>query len=66
MLDHLLVIEQTVERSFNSEVEHDADSADDLMKRHIQSGYAEIQLIPAAKALKPHKALQEWRLGFEV
>jgi len=36
------------------------------MKRHIQSGYAEIQLIPAAKALKPHKALQEWRLGFEV
>jgi len=24
VLDHLLVIEQTVERSFNSEVEHDA------------------------------------------
>ena len=34
-------------------IDHDADSAEYLMKRHFQSGYAEVQRILAAQAPKP-------------
>ncbi|MDA1229260.1 MAG: GntR family transcriptional regulator [Planctomycetota bacterium] len=34
-------------------VDHDADSAEYLMKKHIQSGYAEVQRILATHRIKP-------------
>ena len=36
-------------------IDHDADSAEYLMKRHIQSGYAEVQRIVATQTIKPRR-----------
>ena len=47
-------------------IDHDADSAEYLMKRHIQSGYAEVQRILAAQAPKPREVRREGRVGNEA
>lgn len=46
-------------------VDHDADSAEYLMKRHIQGGYAEVQRILAAQAPQPRRTRRARRAGTE-